>query len=149
MRLLEGWIHDGSARACHDLSDGGLVVAAAEMAIGAEGLGVHLDVGLPDDAADDDGSGPSSIGELFGEAPHRFLVEVAAADEARLRAAAGEVPVTCVGRVSDDGLLRVTRRGRVCIEKPVDALRRRWRGAFADVWPDPAPSAGSEAREPS
>src|SRR6185437_16074926 len=63
-------IQKGFVRACHDLSEGGLAVAAAEMAFGGN-LGLDLDVSrmlgpkpLPDAAS------------LFSETASRLLVEV-------------------------------------------------------------------------
>jgi len=62
-------MHDGFARSCHDVSDGGIAVAIAEMAI-AGGIGVDLDK-LASAAKDLD-----AAALLFGESPSRFLVEV-------------------------------------------------------------------------
>jgi len=57
---VRGWIEQGVATAVHDLSDGGLLVALAEMAM-AGGIGATLDVTL--DAA-----------QAFGEDQGRYLV---------------------------------------------------------------------------
>jgi len=51
-------IREGLVRACHDLSEGGLAVAATEMAMGG-GLGLRLDTDT----------------DLFDESPSRFLLE--------------------------------------------------------------------------
>ena len=64
----------GLITACHDLSEGGLAAAAAEMVIGADGLGARLDAGR---AIADEGLSPTA--RLFGESPTRFLAEVPAA----------------------------------------------------------------------
>jgi phosphoribosylformylglycinamidine synthase len=61
MRDVAAAIRTGRVRACHDLSEGGLAVALAEMAIGG-GLGGRL----------------RFDGDLFAEGPSRFLLEVAA-----------------------------------------------------------------------
>ena len=64
-------IDGGLVAACHDLSEGGLAVAAAEMAF-AGGLGVAIDAGkcpCPADAVD-----PAA--RLFSESNTRFLCEV-------------------------------------------------------------------------
>lgn len=66
-------ITDGSVAACHDLSEGGLAVAAAEMVIGANGLGASIDITrVP--AGDTVGQ----AARLYAETPTRFLVEVPA-----------------------------------------------------------------------
>ncbi len=67
--IVAGWV-----RSCHDLSEGGLAVAAAEMAF-AGGLGVELN--LASMATEATGSGVPAAALLFGESAGRFLVEVA------------------------------------------------------------------------
>ncbi len=100
-------------RACTDLSDGGLALAAFEMAEGA-GLGVTLDVtGTP---------------ALFGEDQARYLLAVAPADLAGLQAAAqaAGVPLTRVGQF---GGAVVSMGGD---SAPMAELSRLYRTAFAD-----------------
>jgi phosphoribosylformylglycinamidine synthase len=60
MRDVAAAIRSGRVRSCHDLSEGGLAVALAEMAIGG-GLGGRI----------------RHDGDLFAEGPSRFLLEVA------------------------------------------------------------------------
>ena len=80
MRRVQPAIAAGLVRACHDLSEGGLAVAAAEMAF-AGGLGVELDLA----AVPTDLHRPAAQGctrrtggaLLFAESAGRFLVEVA------------------------------------------------------------------------
>jgi phosphoribosylformylglycinamidine synthase len=57
-------IADGTATAVHDVSDGGLFVALAEMAL-AGGIGLDLDAGVPGDAA-----------WAFGEDQGRYILTV-------------------------------------------------------------------------
>jgi phosphoribosylformylglycinamidine synthase len=67
---LHAAISAGLVRACHDLSEGGLAVAAAEMAF-AGGLGAAIDIGrMP--TADD----ISPLSLLFSESNSRFLCEI-------------------------------------------------------------------------
>ena len=68
-----GRFSGGLVRACHDLSEGGLAVAAAEMAF-AGGLGHSMDVDAI--AAVHGAAGP--VVALFSESNTRFLCEVAA-----------------------------------------------------------------------
>ena len=70
--------------ACHDLSDGGLAVAAAEMALAAD-LGVNLS------APDDETPAPSWF---FGEDQGRYLLAVAPSDRDAVIAAAQGAGVT-------------------------------------------------------
>lgn len=72
-------IHDGTLSAVHDLSDGGLAVALAEMALASEGLGAALDLPPAEHLA----------ALMFGEDQGRYLVTTAA--EVRLE----DCPVPC------------------------------------------------------
>lgn len=112
----------GLVRSCHDLSDGGLAVAAAEMAI-AGGLGMELELGR----LMCDGAYPDVV-RLFSESNARYLVEVEPAREKDfLREAAG-VPVRLVGCVKDSHRFRVLGSdGRVIVDAAVEDLARQWR----------------------
>jgi len=89
-------IEAGQVRACHDISDGGLLVAAAEMALsGNRGVDIHTDfMELPSHAA------------LFGEDQARYLVEISASDATAFEKAAeaAGVPVATIGTVGGDTL---------------------------------------------
>ncbi len=67
-------IHDGRITACHDLSDGGLAIAVAEMAM-ASGIGAAISLPMPTD--------PTPV--LFGEDQGRYLMTVPRADKELLR----------------------------------------------------------------
>ncbi len=86
--FVRGEISAGRVAACHDLSDGGLFAAIAEMAM-AGGRGVHLEP-LPD--------GLTRIAYLFGEDQARYLIETADS-ETLLRAAAAGVSARVIGAV--------------------------------------------------
>jgi len=67
-KALHAAIKGGFVRSCHDLSEGGLAVAAAEMAF-AGGIGVTL-------------NGDLTAADLFAESNGRFVVEVEPANAA-------------------------------------------------------------------
>ena len=98
--------------ACTDLSDGGLALAAFEMAA-AGGVGLTLD------AAD--------TATLFGEDQGRYLIATNFDKAEALMVAAGRagVSLASVGKAGGDTL----RIGGV--EAPLDGLVALWRGAFA------------------
>jgi phosphoribosylformylglycinamidine synthase len=75
MKALGEAIRQGLVRACHDLSEGGLAVAAAEMAL-AGMLGVTLDVHQIQPAGSPLIQDAVEIIRLFSESASRFLVEV-------------------------------------------------------------------------
>ena len=74
--LVRAWIAAGEIEACHDLADGGLAVALAEMVL-ASGIGADLE--LPPDW---------DHGWLFGEDQGRYLLAVAPGRLGALLAAA-------------------------------------------------------------
>jgi len=81
-------IRAGSVTACHDLSDGGLLVALAEMAL-AGGIGAKL-AETPD--------GLPALAWWFGEDQARYLVTTNAAEALLAEAQAANVPARLVGR---------------------------------------------------
>jgi phosphoribosylformylglycinamidine synthase len=124
MRALHGAMRSGLVRACHDLSEGGLALAAAEMAFAGR-LGLELDLkDLPrgvgvdvDDVA------------LFSESSARFLVEVAPESAAAFEEAMSDRPAARIGLVTGDSLLRVQGlQGSTVIESPVADLVEAWQG---------------------
>ena len=71
MRAVHAAIKRGLLRSCHDLSEGGLAVALAEMAF-AGGLGARRGAGATFPATP---TRSSDLVLLFSESPTRFLVE--------------------------------------------------------------------------
>jgi phosphoribosylformylglycinamidine synthase subunit PurSL len=100
LRKLHGAIAAGLVRSCHDLSEGGLAVAAAESSFAGR-LGADLDLGrvpceeLPDDC-------DSNTTALFSESTTRFLVEIAPGHQGAFEAKLGEHPFALIGRVRAD-----------------------------------------------
>ena len=90
-RRLHAALRSGRIVACHDVSEGGVAVAVAEMAI-AGGLGATLDLGAAAAGVDD-----TTL--LFAESTGRFVCEVAADDVAWLAEALGE-SVVVLGTVT-------------------------------------------------
>lgn len=136
-QLVVDWIASGKVRACHDLSEGGLAVASAEMAIGGSGVGLDLQLGVF-------GKGPSDLELMFGEGPHRYLVEVNESDVDGLIGGA-EIPVVEIGRVTDDGRFVVRRGEEVLVEEAVSELRDRWKEPLCSVWPSTVDSGLDQA----
>uniref|UniRef100_UPI001E5C7A7E AIR synthase-related protein n=1 Tax=Acidimangrovimonas sediminis TaxID=2056283 RepID=UPI001E5C7A7E len=97
--------------ACTDLSDGGLALAAFEMAEGA-GIGVSLDTG--------------DMAELFGEDQARYLVACRFDQAEALMVAAGRAGVPCaaVGRFGGTSVKFGSS------EAPLEELSRLYRTAF-------------------
>ncbi len=112
----------GLVRACHDLSDGGLGVAAAEMAFaGGQGAVLHLKgVPLGERVDRDDHI-------LFSESNSRFLVEVAPGKETEFREVMRGVTVAAIGQVTDNDRLEVYGRdNRLILSQAISELKAAW-----------------------
>jgi phosphoribosylformylglycinamidine synthase len=112
--FVRGEIRAGRAAACHDLSDGGLLVAVAEMAM-AGGCGVHLNP-LPSDLP------PHAY--LFGEDQGRYLIETREPDALLERALAAGVTARVVGVVGG-GSLTLPGAGAISVEA-LKAMNEAW-----------------------
>ena len=111
-------ICQGLVRACHDLSEGGLAVAAAEMAF-AGGLGLRLDVaGLSEQVGE--------VAALFAESNSRFLCEVTADNAAAFEELLEGIPLTRLGEVVDDGQLSIDVEGRQLLARSLEELKEAW-----------------------
>ncbi|WDM02852.1 phosphoribosylformylglycinamidine synthase subunit PurL [Alicyclobacillus cycloheptanicus] len=98
-RLLYQLIRDGQIRAAHDVSEGGLGVALAEMCMPDE-IGAYIR--LPLHAA----TPLVRAGWLFSEAQGRVCIEIAPSDVDAVQsaAAASGVPFTVIGETGGDSL---------------------------------------------
>ena len=112
----------GLVKACHDLSEGGLGVALAEMAFAA-GLGAtayleHIPVGEPIERDDF---------ILLSESNSRFLVEVAAENNHEFEQIMSTTNSASIGRVSDSEMLEIYGlNGKKIVAKSVGELKRAW-----------------------
>ena len=85
--FVRGMIEAGTLRVVHDLSDGGLIAAAAEMAL-ASGVGVQLALA----------PSPPPLAQLFGEDQGRYLLAVADPGPVLDAARAAGVTAKVIGR---------------------------------------------------
>lgn len=113
--LLEA-ITSGLVAACHDLSDGGLAVCAAEMCLGGD-IGLSLDT-LPVGSKD-----MRTDFKLFSESATRWLVEVKKGQEEAFAVlfANAQVPVALVGHTGGSVLSIDS-----SISIPLEELRSSW-----------------------
>jgi phosphoribosylformylglycinamidine synthase subunit PurSL len=129
MQALGAAIRAGLVQSCHDLSEGGLAVAAAEMAL-ANGFGLTLDLAKVPCEQQPTRSDEGRI-LLFSESPSRFLVEVAPeqqeAFEHFLQANSVEY-VTQIGQVTRAEHLLISQGTVALIDLPVSALQAAWKG---------------------
>ena len=107
-------------RSCHDLSEGGLAVALAEVAF-AGGLG--LDIDLQTLA----GAGLSDATLLFAESNTRFIVEVIPSNAAAFAKTFGDLPCVQIGTVTDaDRLVIRGSKGTPVVDADLAELKEAW-----------------------
>ena len=122
MEKLSTAISNGLVRSCHDCSEGGIGVAAAEMAF-AGGYGMSLDLSnIPtgnEITADDM--------LLFSESNSRFLVEIEPQHQQAYETHMTGVPIGCLGTVTDtpNFIINGTARHRI-VETSIDTLKSAW-----------------------
>ena len=125
MHAVHQAIQKGHVRAIHDLSEGGLAVAAAEMCIAGR-LGLELDLdGLPRSAGVD-----TDATAIFSESNGRFLVQVASAGVSSFRQLLAGCACTRIGAVVPEERLRIRGlNGDTAVDCSVEELRRAWQSA--------------------
>ncbi len=110
-------ITQGLIRACHDLSEGGFAVSAAEMCF-AGGIGADI-TSLPGELSDEV--------KLFSESTTRFLVEVKPEHATAFEAVFAGVPVVRVGATVADPRLRIAgANGEWLVWVKLTTLKEAW-----------------------
>jgi phosphoribosylformylglycinamidine synthase subunit PurSL len=125
-RLLHSAIRQGWIWACHDLSEGGLAVALAEMCIGGR-LGATINIGhwqLETERQTD-------LEILFSERNGRLLIEVAPEDARAVEAHFLGQRLVPLGVVSEEPRLIVNFDATSLIDLPVADLVTAWKGVGA------------------
>ncbi len=132
MKALGEAIRQGMVRACHDLSEGGLAIAAAEMAIASQ-LGMALDLSyIPiGDIPERRGIDTKNIVRLFSESASRFIVEIAPEQwgtfEKHMRFS-GVTDVTYIGTVTSTDTFVVREGSDTVIDVSIQDLRQAFGG---------------------
>lgn len=101
---VHGLLRGGLVQSAHDVSEGGLAVAVAEMVLASAGLGATVDTTVVH---------ADQVTALYSESTGRILLEVAESDEARVLG--GLEGSTVIGRVTDDGNLRLGTQGATVV----------------------------------
>ena len=114
-RAVASAIRDGLVRSAHDCSEGGMLVAAAEMAF-AGGMGVQIDL----HAMRTEGA-PDTWQRAFAEDPSRYLLEVEPSRLTELQRRLGSLPHAVIGRFDDGASLTVAGES-----VPLAELRACW-----------------------
>ncbi|MFN2134275.1 MAG: phosphoribosylformylglycinamidine synthase subunit PurL, partial [Anaerolineae bacterium] len=124
MRALHRAMREGLVRACHDCSEGGIAVAAAEMAFaGRIGMEVRLqELPRTEDVTDD-------LSALFSETSGRFLVEVDPEHAAAFERALAGVPFAHIGDTGGDTLRVIGMERATIVQADLATLGTAWQGA--------------------
>ncbi|UCG45928.1 MAG: phosphoribosylformylglycinamidine synthase subunit PurL [Candidatus Bathyarchaeota archaeon] len=119
-------ISAGYVKACHDLSEGGLAVAAAEMALSGDlGIDLSLRSVLKSKSAERDDQ------ILFSESNSRFLVEVEEKHKADFESVMERNLCTLIGRVEKDNSLAIHGlNGATIVEVSLVKLRKAWKNLW-------------------
>ena len=115
-------IDSGLIKSCHDLSEGGLAVAAAEMAFaGGYGLKLELSKVLGKALKRNDFV-------LFSESNSRFLLEVSEQDRQDFEGLMKGKSCAKIGRVTKDERLVINGlNGKIVVDSSLEQLRRSWK----------------------
>ncbi len=125
LKTVSKAIRSGLVEAAHDCSEGGLGVAAAEMAF-AGGLGLTLDLrkvpaegSLREDAL------------LFSESPTRLLLEVSPEKAQAFEKALAGLPLGSIGAFeAGEAFSALGQEGQAVVKTTVSALRQAWEEPF-------------------
>ena len=115
-------IDEGLVKACHDLSEGGLAVAAAEMAFAGD-YGLELDLcKVPGKEL------TRNDFVLFSESNSRFLIEVAEADREDFEGLMNGKNCAQIGKVTKEQKLLVRGlNGKVAVDVSLERLMHSWK----------------------
>jgi phosphoribosylformylglycinamidine synthase len=115
-------IDSGCVRSCHDLSEGGLAVAASEMAFSG-GLGAEIDIGKMPIMG-----GLKTGALLFSESQSRFLVE--ASDPKEFNNLMEGTEFAMIGRTTAEKVLKVSQGETEVLKADTDLLERSWKNGL-------------------
>jgi phosphoribosylformylglycinamidine synthase len=124
-------VNQGAVASCHDLSDGGLAVAAAESAF-AGGYGMNLD--LSSVLWKGDAVGKSDCTLLFSESASRHLVTVHPEKRDQFEAVMGGNCFASIGVVTEAQELLITGlNGGVVVKADLAELKEAWQQTLREL----------------
>ncbi|MCH2203708.1 MAG: phosphoribosylformylglycinamidine synthase subunit PurL [Fuerstiella sp.] len=125
-RAVHQAICSGIVRSCHDLSEGGLAVSAAEMAF-AGGLGASLSLSGVGNHLED-------AVTLFSESNSRFLMEIPSRYASEFESQLAGLPAICIGTVTNsDRLVIENDSGARLIDSTLTSLKQAWQTPFCEM----------------
>lgn len=127
MRKLHEVISAGLVNAVHDLSEGGLGVAIAEMALAGE-IGVEIDLSWVITGK----RAMSSDTILFSESNTRFLCEVSRTKKKTFEKIFAGLPIAQIGKTYSKPYLKIFNNNKKIVEAPLARLKNIWSNALTE-----------------
>ena len=128
-QYYENALTKGLVLSAHDLSEGGLAVAAAEMAFSGKG-GISIDL----DKLPTVGGWQNRAVPCFSESTGRFLVEVDEDMAEEFAAAMAGTPCARIGSATADGKLTITAGEATVISADVAGLKSIWKNGLTPFY---------------
>ncbi|MDF9406947.1 phosphoribosylformylglycinamidine synthase subunit PurS [Pelotomaculum isophthalicicum JI] len=116
-----GAINSGKLLACHDISEGGVAAALAEMCFGGD---MGAQVIIPE--------GELAENFLFNETAGCFLAEIPA--DSNPSDIFGDIPCQVIGKTTDRKVIAAEQSGKTLFETRLDRLRAAWRQPMKEVF---------------
>jgi phosphoribosylformylglycinamidine synthase subunit PurSL len=124
-------VMQGLVASCHDLSDGGLAVAAAESAF-AGGFGLSIDLSRVPWQGDESGWTDAAL--LFSESASRLLVTVRREQAESFEEIMGDDCCARIGKVTEESLLNIEGiEGNVVIKAGLAELKEAWQQTLREL----------------
>ncbi len=116
-------IESGKILSCHDISEGGIAIALAEMAFGG-GCGASIDIakitkGRPDFI-------------LFNETTGTFLVEVK--DKKTAKKLFSKIPHKIIGETCQEEIIEVKLGTKILTKTPINKLKTAWQKPMKEIF---------------
>ncbi|MFC2154695.1 AIR synthase-related protein, partial [Candidatus Altiarchaeota archaeon] len=117
IKALPSLMGKGIIKSCHDLSEGGLIIALAEMCFGGD-MGCDVDLKEMGDLRSDF--------KLFSESNGRWLVEV---EEKNAKKVESELPAVLLGKVISEKRMKI-KDGKTMLDLSLTDLREEWKSGI-------------------
>ncbi|MBZ0292900.1 MAG: phosphoribosylformylglycinamidine synthase subunit PurL [Anaerolineae bacterium] len=129
-RALHKAIQAGLVQSCHDMSEGGLAVALAEMGFAGElGVKINTYAQIPGFSALSAEERARKTALLFAESTGRFIVEVKPEDQNAFEQQLGAAAFGLCGQVTESSQLTITDDdGEIVLDAFLMDLEHAWRG---------------------
>ena len=116
-RKIHSAIKEGVLKSCHDISDGGALVAIAECCFGND-MGVELDFES------------TSLIDLYGEGTGRFVISVSSSDKNKFESMMRDLPIESIGSVVFHPQFKIASKGELLSSIKVSDLKTKWTSVF-------------------